>query len=389
MRNVRLAVAAAVLALAACGTSDNQCDVSGHACTWLGMAGKTGFNGDGHDRLGTELYWTMDTLFASDGTVYFLDWNNHLVRRVMQDGKVVTVVGWTNPIFPGDGDPMDTNKPKLEATPAGDLGTKVELNHPTDLMEEPNGKILIMAWHNHKIREFDPATGNVRIIAGGGAGFFGDGGPCAMALMKQPSRFAMDEQQNIYLIDQQNQRIRRIDGQTQIITTIAGSGVKGSADGLGTAAQFSWAVGDNPEPEGGIAYASGKLYIADTDNNLMRMMDLSSGMVTTIAGTGDPNYTGDGGPALQATLYMPHAVQIGPDGNVYFADTYNHTIRMIELSSGNISTVVGTSYAGLDNTDDRPATQTQLYKPFGVNFDADGNLYVSDTLNSRILRVAK
>src|SRR5438128_947409 len=181
-----------VLLVAACGDNidarlPSNCDDSGIACTYIGKSGVEGFNGDGLHRLDTELYWTMDMKFASDGTVWFIDWNNHLVRRVLEDQTVESVVGWIDPIFPGDGLPG-----MAEKSTEGAIGTDVKLNHPTDLVEQ-DGKILVMAWHNHKLREVDPATGRVRILAGGGAGFAGDGMPLAMAVFKQPKGLERDE----------------------------------------------------------------------------------------------------------------------------------------------------------------------------------------------------
>lgn len=380
-----------LLAVAGCGDNispASQCDVSGHACTWLGMPGQTGFNGDGHDRLGTMLYWTMDMQFAHDGTVWFIDWNNHLVRRVMQDGKVVSVVGWNDPVFPGDGDQAN---PTAELSAAGAPGTDVQLNHPTDLYEKADGTIMIMAWHNHKMRTVDPQTGQVRLFAGGGAGFSGDGGPAAAALFKQPSRMAFDEQENIYVVDQQNERVRRIDAQTQIITTVVGNGQQGFAGDLGQAlqAKLNFKVGDNPEPSGGIAYRAGTLYISDTENNRIRSVDLKTGMITTIAGTGEPGDSGDNGPATAAQVRFPRDLELGPDGDLYIADTDNGRVRAINLTTGVIRTVVGTGTLGLDPDDDLLATETQLNRPFGIDFDLDGNLYVSDSINSRVLRVAR
>lgn len=376
-------------ALAGCGGGmDSQCDVSGHACTWLGEPEHTAFNKDGHDRLSTTVYWTMDMLFAHDGTPWFIDWNNHLVRKVTAQGKVGSVVGWSDPVFPGDGDQAD---PTAEYSPQGAPGGDVQLNHPTDLYELPDGTILIMAWHNHKLRQLDPRTGRVRVIAGGAAGFAGDGGPASAALFKQPSRLAVDEQQNIYILDQQNERIRKIDAQTQIITTVVGSGAQGFAgdDGPALQAQFNWAVGDNPEPAGGLAYRAGKLYIADTDNNRIRSVDLQTQIITTIAGTGQGAFGGDGGPATAATLLHPRDVEFGPEGDLYVADTDNGRVRAINLTSGLIRTVAGTDTMGFDHTEGQLATATELSRPFGIDFDAEGNLYVSDTINSRILRVAQ
>jgi sugar lactone lactonase YvrE len=369
------------------GGSDSQCDTSGHACTWLGQPGHTAFNKDGHDRLGTSLYWSMDTLFAHDGTTWFIDWNNHLVRKVGLDGKVDSVVGSSDPVFPGDGDMID---PTAEYSAAGAPGTDVQLNHPTDLYELADGRILIMAWHNHKLRVLDPQTGRVRVLAGGAAGFAGDGGPATAALFKQPSRLALDEAQNIYILDQQNERIRRIDAATNIITTIAGSGALGFAGDGGPAlqAKFNWAVGDNPEPAGGLVYRTGKLYIADTDNNRIRLLDLATGTITTIAGTGDPGFAGDDGPATSAQLYQPRDLEFGPEGDLYIADTNNGRIRAIDLTTGLIRTVVGTDKMGFDGTNDQMATATELNRPFGIDFDAEGNLYVDDSLNSRVVRVS-
>src|SRR5688572_22622756 len=176
------------LALGACGdnkhgvTAPRECtEAPGVACVWAGKSGVFGFNGDGLDRRETELYWSWDVSFAADGTVWFIDWNNHLIRRVMQDDTVTTVVGWTDPVFPGDGVPGTA-----ERTATGVLGTDVQLNHPTDLAQTADGKVLVMAWHNHKLREIDPATGNVRIVAGAGAGYAGDNATMMTALFRQP-----------------------------------------------------------------------------------------------------------------------------------------------------------------------------------------------------------
>lgn len=377
-----------LLAVAGCGGSDTQCDVSGHACTWLGQPGKTGFNGDGHDRLDTMVYWTMDVQVSRDGAAWFLDWNNHLVRKVTPEGKVVSVVGWNDPVFPGDGDQAD---PTAEYSPGGALGTDVQLNHPTDLQEMSDGSILLMAWHNHKLRKIDPKTGQVRVIAGSGPGFAGDGEPASAALFRQPSHITLDEQENIYILDQQNLRVRRIDAQTNMTTTIAGTGMQGFAGDHGQAlqAQLNFEIGDNPEPSGGLAYRAGMLYVADSENNRIRRIDLQTGIITTVAGTGQAGYSGDDGPADQAMLYHPRDLGIGPEGDLYVADTDNSRIRAINLTSGVIRTVAGTGELGLDPDDDRLATNTRLRRPFGIGFDPEGNLYVADSINSRILRVAR
>ncbi|HMG53086.1 MAG TPA: hypothetical protein VK601_06385, partial [Kofleriaceae bacterium] len=294
----------------------------------------------------------------------------------------------SDPVFPGDGGSAD---PTAEYSPAGAPGGDVQLNHPTDLYEMADGSILVMAWHNHKLRKIDPQTGRVRVIAGGAVGFAGDGGPASAALFRQPSRLALDEQENIFILDQQNQRIRRIDAQTQIITTVAGNGMKGFAGdgGPATAAQLNFAVGDNPEPAGGLAYHAGVLYISDTEDNRIRVVDLATGIINTLAGTGEAGYGGDDGAATAAKLFHPRDLELGPDGDLYVADTDNGRVRAINLTSGAIRSVVGVDHMGLDSDDDRLATSTQLNRPFGIDFDPKGNLYVSDSLNSRVLRVAK
>ena len=373
----------------ACGdgesTAPSACqEQSGHACVWLGT-GAEGFNGDGHHRLETDIYWSMDMTFGADGTPWFIDWNNHLVRKVLPDQTVESVVGWTDPIFPGDG-----TGDASEKTPTGADGALVKLNHPSELLLAEDGAILLMAWHNHKLRRIDPATSQVTILAGAGAGFAGDEGPCAKALFKQPKSLAADADGNLYIGDQGNFRVRRIDREL-VITSIVGDGTQGSGGdgGLATAAQLDWEIGSNPEPSGGLAAFDGKLYIADTLSHKLRVVDLASGEIATLAGTGEPGYSGDDGPALEATFNGPRELEVGPDGRLYVADTDNHVIRAIDLQSGVVRTVVGTGEPGMDAEDGKLATETRLDRPFGIELDAEGNLYVMDTLNSRILKVSK
>lgn len=381
------ALTGSLLALATACAADPDipvCDVAGEGCTWLGVPNKVGFTKDGSARLDTTLYWTMDTLFASNGETWFIDWNNHLVRKVRVDGTIQSVVGWSDPVFPGDGNGA---APALERSAEGDVGTDVQLNHPTDLAEAADGSILLMAWHNHKLRSIDPATGRVRILGGGGVGYVD--GPLTSALFKQPSRLALDEEQNIYILDQGNGRIRKVTASTQIVSTIAGTGAHGFAgdDGPAIDATFAWEAGDNPEPSGGIAYGNNKLYVADTDNHRIRMIDLANGLVSTIAGTGVAGDAGDGGPATAAQLRGPRDLEIGPDGDLYIADTDNGRVRALDLDSGVIRTVAGTGVLGFTPKEKIDASRMQLHRTFGVDFDREGNLYISDSLNSRIVRV--
>lgn len=382
-RRLALFGSAAVVALASMACSD-PCDEPGTACTWAGQPGKIGFSEDGAHRLDLALYWPMDMLFAADGTPWFIDWNNHLVRTLDKDGDVKTVVGWTDPVFPGDGAPE-------ESGPDGAVGTDVQLNHPTDLVQKPDGTILLMAWHNHKLRSIDPATGRVKLLGGAGAGFAGDGSTIDKALFRQPQSLELDSDGNAYILDQQNFRIRRVTPEG-VITTIAGTGTSGFGGDGGPAkeAQFAFEAGSNPEPTGGLAHAAGKLFVSDSLNNRIRAIDLQTGIVTTVAGSGEKGDGGDGGPAVEARFNHPRDLEIGPEGHLYVADTDNSRIRAVDLTTGIVRTVAGTGELGVDDDDRaRPATQTKLKRPFGIAFDAEGHLYVSDTINSRILRVAK
>jgi len=365
--------------------------VDGSICTYIGT-GFSAFDGDGKDRLYTTLYWPFDMEFTPSGRRIVLDWNNHRVREVLSDDTVLTIMGTD---FVGDG-PADLS----DLTPAGAAPLTVTLNHPTDIQEMPNGDVLIVAWHNHKFREIGGDDGRVRVTMGLGAGFAGDGGPAKDARANQPARASLDADGNLFLVDQRNQRIRVFynyaeDRSAALVATVAGSGVRGfNGDGEALATQFNFPTGGNPEPTGGIAIAAdGAIYFADTNNDRIRRIDFTSenfltGTVTTVAGSGERGYSGDGGPAIEAKLSFPQDVEIGPDGNVYFTDTNNDRVRMIEVATGTISTVAGSGEQGYSG-DGGPALDAKLNRPFGIAFDENGDLFISDSFNGRVRKVER
>lgn len=371
---------------------DDPCPTSGTACTWAGV-GERGFNiknPEAH-RLESKLYFPEDLTFGPDGRAYIVDWNNHRIRRVEADDSMTVAIGTD---YEGDGPPEMEDRLPL-CNPAGALATTVALNHMTDLEFGPDGKLYMAAWHNNKIRIFDPET-NMLTAIGDGYGYSGDGGPSCRALFNQPKSVAIAPDGTIYTIDQRNVRIRAIAPNAErTITTVAGIGSVGNVGdgGQATDAQFGFEIGTTPRPSGSLVLDGRLLYVADSLNNRIRRINLDTGVVDCIAGTGAAGYSGDGGQALSATFNFPMDIELGPDGRLYVADRYNHAIRAIDLASGLIETVAGAG-TRCDMTsetcaDRRPAKEVQLNEPYGIAFDAAGDMYIADTHNHRILKVTR
>jgi DNA-binding beta-propeller fold protein YncE len=384
---------ALVMSAGAGCAEDDACSTPGTACTYAGI-GERGFNIENPtaDKLDSKLYYPSDLTFGPDGRAYIVDWNNHRIRRVESDNSLHVVVGTD---YEGDGPPeMEDRLPVCN--PAGAPGTTVAMNHMTDAKFGPDGLLYIAAWHNNKIRVYDPATELVTSIAGDGYGFVGDGGPACNALFNTPKTVAIANDGTIYAIDQKNVRIRAIaPDATRTITTIAGDGIEGNIGDGGQAldAQFGFEIGTTPRPSGALLLDGRTMYVADSMNNRIRRINLDTGIVDCIAGKTDAGYSGDGGPALDATFNFPVDLELGPDGRLYVADRGNHAVRAIDLTTGIVETVVGDGtqcdLAEGACPDHRLATQVQLNQPYGIAFDPAGNLYVADTHNNRILKVTK
>jgi DNA-binding beta-propeller fold protein YncE len=368
--------------------------VPGTACVWAGI-GERGFNIEDPDakRLDSKLYYPEDLTFGPDGRAYIVDWNNHRIRRVEKDDRLTTVVGTD---YEGDGPPeMEDRLPLCNAP--GAPGTTVAMNHMTDVEFGPDGLLYIAAWHNNKIRVFDPATNIVTSLVGDGYGYAGDNGPACRTIFNQPKAVEIAPDGTVYTIDQRNVRIRKIAPDAQrTVTTIAGIGTVGARGDGGQAldAQFGFEIGTTPRPAGALVLKGRELLVADTLNNRIRRINLDTGIVDCIAGLeGNPGYSGDGGHALQASFNFPVDMELGPDGRLYIAERYNHVIRAIDLETGTTETVAGSGVkcdTARETCPDRvPARQMMFHEPYGLAFDATGNLYVADTHNNQIVRIAR
>ncbi len=358
--------------------------------------GQAGLGGEGVPPLDSELYLPMDMTIGPDDRLYLLDWNNHRVRVV--DGGLI----WT---FIGTGE--------LGSAPPGPA-LQIGLNHPTHISFDPQGRLVMSAWHNSKILRYDPGTGYIQPICGTGAREYGgDGGQAVSASVNLPSSTAFDPAGRMYISDQASQRIRMVD-LNGIITTIAGNGDPGFGGDGGPAsnAQLYAPTGQSAQPTSRIATDwFGNIYVADTLNNRIRRIDAETGIITTIAGfklfdeeiqTGDieieshqlsslseqVEYSGEGTLATEASLGWPCDVAVDLEGNVFIADTFNHCVRMVDTNNI-ITTVAGNcgeiGYGG----DGGHPREAKLNRPYGVALDREGNLYIADTHNNRIRIVYK
>ena len=281
-----------------------------------------GFSGDG----GVSRLALMNNPYgiAVDalGNVYVADYGNHVIRKhTALNGKIATVAGTGVAGSTGD----------------GGLATAAKLFHPTGLALDAAKNLYIADADNNKIRKIAVASGKIFTIAGSSLiGDAGDGGQAIAAKLNKPSAVALDASNNIYIADEGNHRIKKVNASTGIITTVVGIGTAGYTGdgGLATAAQLN-------APTALVLDASGNIYISDNGNNVVRKVTVATGVITTLAGTGVAGFAGDGGLATMALLDNPRSIVLDAASNLYIADANNNRIRMVD-GKGLISTVVGT-----------------------------------------------
>lgn len=268
---------------------------------------------------------------------------------------------------------------------SGDGGpaTRAALNNPFDVAFDRAGNLYFSDTFNQRIRKIDRKTGVVTTIAGNGAkGDSGDGGPALQAAMNEPYGIVFDRKGNLYFADRLNSRVRRIDGQTQVITTLAGNGSKAYSGDGGPADQAGLVepngVALNPEET--------RLFIADVANHRIRVVDLASGVISTFAGNGAGRHAGDGGPASAASIFGARAVEVGADGTVYVLERQGNSLRAVNPATGVINTIAGTGAKGYTG-DGGPAIKATFNGPKELAIDAAGNLFIVDTENQAIRRI--
>src|SRR3954447_25637312 len=268
---------------------------------------------------------------------------------------------------------------------SGDGGKASEalLNGPFDVAFDRAGNLYFSDTFNHRIRRVEVATGIISTIAGNGeAGHSGDGGPAVAAALNEPYGVVVDRAGNVYTADRLNRRVRRIDARSGIVTTLAGTG---EAKYSGDAA---------PRPQGGLVEPNGlafdpdetRLYIADVADHRIRVVDLASGVIDTFAGTGVAEHGGDGGPAREARIFGARAVKIAADGTVYILERQGSSLRAVDPATGIIATIAGTTGRGYSG-DGGPAVAAVFDAPKEMAIDLDGNLLIVDTENHAIRRI--
>ena len=301
-------------------------------------------------------------VIGPDGALYWAEYGSHRLLRLDLRGKKISVLAGTGTKgYSGDGGPA----------------TAAQLNTPHELRFDSKGNIYIAERDNHTVRFIDRKSKTISTVAGTGErGFSGDGGPSNKAQLAQPHSIALDRADNVYICDIMNNRVRKIDAKTRAITTFAGTGerantpTEASLDGTPLAGPRS--IDITPD---------GKMYLVLREGNRVFAVDVARRQLKLLAGTGEMGYSGDGGPAVSAKFNGPKGIAYSPEGALYISDTENHVIRRIDLRNGMISTVIGDGQRG-DGPDGDPLA-CKLARPHGV-FIQGRTLYIGDSENHRI-----
>ena len=304
-----------------------------------------------------------------DGSLYVTEVQNHRVMRVdLKSGNLTTIAGCGRKGYSGD----------------GGKATEAELNEPYEVRFDKHGNMFFVEMQNHIIRRVDAKSGIIRTIAGTGKpGYGGDGGPALEAQFSRPHSIALDNRGGLYVADIGNHRIRRIDLTTGLVESIAGTGGK-QAPKHGQTAKGSAVVGPRA-----LFIDGDTMWVALREGHSVWTLSLESGTWSHVAGTGEKGFGGDGEPAANAKFNGPKGIAVGPAGNVYVVDTENQVIRMIDTKTKIISTVAGigpTERGGAG--DGGAATKAQTDRPHGICVGPDGAIYIGDTNNHRVRRVA-
>ena len=324
--------------------------------TTVAGTGERGYAGDGGAATRATFAWKWGWGLCVDSSdcLYIIDSDNNRIRKVDASGRIATVAG--NGAFGASGD--------------GGPATEASLKHPCGIDLDKAGNLYI-GDQSARVRKVD-ASGIITTVAGIGAvGHTGDGGPATAAKIWGFPKPRIDHEGNLYILDSGEHQIRRVDRVTGIITTVAGTGRKGFFSGDGGPAIKA----DLWSPSEMCFDRQGNMYVVDSMNQRIRRVD-AAGIITTVAGGGNPGEEKEGGPATKADLWHPDGVSFDGDGNLWLTDTGRHRIMKVD-AAGNIWTIAGTGglgYAG----DGGPASKALLNLPANLRFAADGSIYFLD-----------
>jgi trimeric autotransporter adhesin len=331
--------------------------------------GKANYSGDGAQATLASFYGPYDVALDTSGNLYVADCYNNRIRKItMSTGIITTVAGTGKSGYSGD----------------GGLATLSKISYPQGVAVDASGNVYISDTSNYRIRLLTVRTGIITTVAGDGTlGYGGDGGLATSSRLSNTEGIAVDALGNIYVADQFNNRIRMITKETGVITTVAGNGGNGAFTFNGDGGEATSALVDNPYDVA--VDVSGNLYISETERNRIRMVTKSTGLISTVAGDGTAEYTGNGGLATSAGLSNPYGVAVDISGNLFITQGTkdDHRIRMVTKSTGIITTVAGTGPYGYSG-DGGQATSAKLNAPQNVAVDASGNVYIADMANGRI-----
>lgn len=264
----------------------------------------------------------------------------------------------------------------------GGLATSALLNSPWGIAVDSDGNLYIADRENKRIRKVDKATNIITTVAGGiQGGVPRDSVPATSTRLRDPVGIALDPEGHLYIADRMDNIIYKVDATTNIITFFAGTGDEGFSgdDGMAIHGTLNgpWTIAISPD---------GHVYIADTDNFRIRKVDAVTNIISTVVGTGEGGYSGDDSLAINAKINRPTGLSFDQDGNLYFSDMDNARIRKLDVATNIITTVVGTGEIGFSG-DGAAAINAQLNLPSGIAIDSNDNIFIADRSNDSIRRV--